>query len=84
MGVLPRPQMRILTLVEVTYLTWTDDNLLRHLVFNGVREDKPAQDVVRPIPHPGKVPAGNEREAAQGRAGWLDRLRLRGQQGSSG
>jgi ATP-dependent DNA ligase len=43
-----RPEM----VVEVTYLTWTDDNLLRHVVFNGVREDKPARDVVRPIPHP--------------------------------
>jgi bifunctional non-homologous end joining protein LigD len=47
--------------VEVTYLTWTDDNLLRHVVFDGVREDKPARDVVRPIPHPVKVPAGKER-----------------------
>ncbi len=42
---------------EVTYLAWTDDNLLRHVVFEGLREDKPARDVVRPIPHPEKVPA---------------------------
>jgi bifunctional non-homologous end joining protein LigD len=55
-----RPKM----VVEVTYLTWTDDNLLRHVVFDGVREDKPARDVVRPIPHPEKVPAKQEREAA--------------------
>src|SRR4051812_25938054 len=48
-----RPEM----VVEVTYLTWTDDNLLRHVVFDGVREEKPARDVIRPIPHPGKVPA---------------------------
>jgi bifunctional non-homologous end joining protein LigD len=41
---------------EVVYLTWTDDNLLRHVVFEGLREDKPARDVVRPIPHPEKVP----------------------------
>jgi bifunctional non-homologous end joining protein LigD len=47
-----RPEM----VVEVTYLTWTDDNLLRHVVFDRVREDKPARDVVRPIPHPGKLP----------------------------
>jgi DNA ligase D-like protein (predicted ligase) len=46
-----RPKM----VVEVTYLTWTDDNLLRHVVFDGVREDKPARDVVRPIPHPEKI-----------------------------
>src|SRR4051794_17130780 len=43
-----RPEM----VVEITYLTWTDDNLLRHVVFDGVREDKPALDVTRPIPHP--------------------------------
>ena|SRR5215216_498471 len=53
-----RPKM----VVEVTYLTWTDENLLRDVVFNGVREDKPARDVVRPIPHPAKVPARKERE----------------------
>src|SRR5215216_2526387 len=53
-----RPKM----VVEVTYLTWTDDNLLRHVVFEGVREDKPARNVVRPISHPEKVPARNERE----------------------
>jgi DNA ligase D-like protein (predicted ligase) len=53
-----RPKM----VVEVTYLTWTDDNLLRHVVFNGVREDKPARDVIRPVPHPGKVPARKKRE----------------------
>jgi bifunctional non-homologous end joining protein LigD len=47
--------------VEVTYLTWTDDNLLRHVVFDGVREDKPARDVVRPIPHPEKVEVRNRR-----------------------
>lgn len=41
-----RPEM----VVEVTYLTWTDDGLLRHVVFQGIREDKPARDVVRPIP----------------------------------
>src|SRR5437763_10473392 len=55
-----RPEM----VVEVTYLTWTDDNLLRHVVFNGVREDKPARDVVRPIPHPAKVPTHQDRVAS--------------------
>jgi DNA ligase D-like protein (predicted ligase) len=55
-----RPEM----VVEVTYLTWTDDNLLRHVVFNGVREDKPPRHVIRPIPHPGKVLAPQERQAA--------------------
>jgi ATP dependent DNA ligase C terminal region len=32
---------------EITYLTWTADNLLRHTVYLGLREDKPATDVRR-------------------------------------
>jgi ATP-dependent DNA ligase len=55
-----RPEM----VVEVTYLTWTDDHLLRHVVFHGVREDKPARDVIRPIPYPEMVDARKEREAS--------------------
>jgi bifunctional non-homologous end joining protein LigD len=38
--------------VEVTYLTWTEDNLLRQVSYQGQREDKPARQVVRPVPHP--------------------------------
>jgi bifunctional non-homologous end joining protein LigD len=38
--------------VEVTYLTWTMDNLLRQVVYAGLREDKPARNVRRPVPHP--------------------------------
>jgi ATP-dependent DNA ligase len=34
---------------EVTYLTWTGDNLLRHTVFIGLREDKPAKEVRKEI-----------------------------------
>ena len=37
---------------EVKYLTWTEDNLLRQVVYEGLREDKPSKDVRRPIPHP--------------------------------
>jgi hypothetical protein len=33
---------------EVKYLTWTDDNLLRQVVYEGLREDKPAIEVRRP------------------------------------
>lgn len=40
-----RPEM----VVEVTYLTWTEDNLLRQVSYEGLREDKHAWDVVRPI-----------------------------------
>jgi ATP-dependent DNA ligase len=32
---------------QITYLTWTANNLLRHTVYAGLREDKPASDVRR-------------------------------------
>jgi DNA ligase D-like protein (predicted ligase) len=32
---------------EVTYLTWASDGLLRHVVYEGLREDKVARDVRR-------------------------------------
>jgi DNA ligase D-like protein (predicted ligase) len=32
---------------EITYLTWTADNLLRHTVYVGLREDKPVEQVRR-------------------------------------
>ena len=38
--------------VEVTYLTWTEDSLLRQVSYQRQREDKPAKQVVRPVPHP--------------------------------
>ena len=43
-----RPEL----VAEVKYLTWTDDNLLRQVVYEGLREDKPATEVRRPMPHP--------------------------------
>jgi bifunctional non-homologous end joining protein LigD len=33
--------------VEVTYLTWTEDGLLRQVSYQGQREDKPARQVTR-------------------------------------
>jgi DNA ligase D-like protein (predicted ligase) len=42
-----RPQL----VVEVKFLAWTEDNLLRQVVYEGLREDKPAQDVRREVPH---------------------------------
>jgi DNA ligase D-like protein (predicted ligase) len=36
--------------LEITYLTWTADNLLRHTVYVGLREDKPADKVRREKP----------------------------------
>jgi DNA ligase D-like protein (predicted ligase) len=38
--------------VEVTFLTWTGGGLLRQVSYQGVREDKPAREVVRNPPEP--------------------------------
>src|ERR1700751_4420427 len=38
--------------VEVKYLTWTEDNMLRQVVYEGLREDKPAAEVRRAVPYP--------------------------------
>jgi ATP-dependent DNA ligase len=35
---------------EVSYLEWTDDGLLRQVVYQGLREDKPAREVRRDRP----------------------------------
>ena len=37
--------------VEVTYLTWTEDGLLRQVSYQGERQDKPARQVKRAAPH---------------------------------
>ena len=42
-----RPEL----VAEVKFLTWTEDNLLRQVVYEGLREDKPAREVRRPAPH---------------------------------
>jgi ATP-dependent DNA ligase len=36
---------------EVKYLAWTSDNLLRQVVYEGLREDKPASEVRRELPN---------------------------------
>jgi bifunctional non-homologous end joining protein LigD len=43
-----RPEL----VAEVKFLTWTEDNLLRQVVYEGLREDKPASEVRRPVPRP--------------------------------
>jgi len=42
-----RPEL----VVEVKFLTWTQDGLLRQVIYQGLREDKPAREVRRPVPH---------------------------------
>jgi ATP-dependent DNA ligase len=43
-----RPEL----VAEVKYLAWTGDNLLRQVVYEGLREDMPPTDVRRTVPHP--------------------------------
>jgi bifunctional non-homologous end joining protein LigD len=50
-----RPEL----IAEVKYLTWTDENLLRQVVYQGLREDKDPAEVRRPVP--------NEPSSASGR-----------------
>jgi DNA ligase D-like protein (predicted ligase) len=45
-----RPEM----VVEVTYVEWTPDGLLRHVVYLGERQDKLAIEVSRSRPHAGE------------------------------
>jgi ATP-dependent DNA ligase len=46
-----RPEM----VVEVSYVEWTPDGLLRHVVYLGEREDKLAAEVRRSPPHSGET-----------------------------
>jgi bifunctional non-homologous end joining protein LigD len=46
-----RPEL----VAEVKFLAWTEDNLLRQVVYEGLREDKPAAEVRRDVPHPKAV-----------------------------
>ena len=54
-----RPEL----VAEVKYLTWTDDNLLRQVVYEGLRMDKPAAEVRRATPYP--KPAESARPASR-------------------
>jgi ATP-dependent DNA ligase len=46
-----RPEM----VVEVSYVEWTPDRLLRHVVYLAEREDKLANEVRRSLPHVGEI-----------------------------
>ena len=52
-----RPEL----VVEVKYLTWTGDNLLRQVVYEGLREDQDPTDVQRPVPNQPPSAGGQSR-----------------------
>ncbi|HEY2000770.1 MAG TPA: DNA ligase D, partial [Acidobacteriaceae bacterium] len=58
-----KPQL----VAEVAFSTWTADNLVRQASFKGLREDKPAEEVVREKPT-GIPNARNARAVAKGRS----------------
>ena len=57
--------------VEVKYLAWSGDNLLRQVVYEGLREDKLAAEVRRPVAD--RKPAASARplpRLKRHRSGW--------------
>jgi DNA ligase D-like protein (predicted ligase) len=52
-----RPEL----VLEVKYLTWTDDNLLRQVAYEGMREDKAPSDVSRSVPNQASSANGQAR-----------------------
>jgi bifunctional non-homologous end joining protein LigD len=52
-----RPEL----VAEVKFLTWIDDHLLRQVVYEGLREDKPAAEIRRPC----RIRTGNSRRSGQ-------------------
>jgi ATP-dependent DNA ligase len=61
-----RPEL----VAEVKFLSWTDDNLLRQVVYEGLREDKPAAaEVRRPVPHPKPAAADGTATRSRDRRG---------------
>ncbi|GLQ80602.1 ATP-dependent DNA ligase [Mesorhizobium huakuii] len=48
---------------EVEFRSWTSDRIIRHASFQGLREDKPAEDVVQEKP---KAATGKDKPASSG------------------
>jgi ATP-dependent DNA ligase len=58
-----RPEL----VAEVKYLTWTEDNLLRQVVYEGLREDEDPAEVRRPVPHPESIASARPARRSQSR-----------------
>jgi bifunctional non-homologous end joining protein LigD len=64
---------------EVSFSEWTPDGRIRHAVFHGLRNDKPAAAITREEPVPAKAvakkaPARPARRASAGKDGSLPDL----------
>jgi hypothetical protein len=46
------PTAALIADAEGKFLTWTEDKFLRQVVYEGLREDKPAAEVRRDLRHP--------------------------------
>jgi hypothetical protein len=77
-----RPEL----VAEIKFLTWTDDNLLRQVVYEGLREDKPAAEVRRPVPYPKRTapqrPRKSKRRSTARAALRVKRKRHEGEHGA--
>ena len=58
-----RPEL----VAEVKFLSWTEDNLLRQVVYEGLREDKPAAEVRRAKPPPKPLEPPHAASRSKGR-----------------
>ncbi|RWA60718.1 DNA ligase D [Mesorhizobium sp.] len=53
---------------EVEFRSWTSDRIIRHASFQGLREDKPAEEVVQEKPKHADGKAGSETKSSSGKA----------------
>jgi ATP-dependent DNA ligase len=74
-----RPEL----VAEVKFLTWTNDNLLRQVVYEGLREDNPAAEFRRPVPHAKPIAAASVQRRPKQSSAPMNSIRL-GRQPMSG
>ena len=69
---------------QVRFGEWTADGRMRHPSFEGLREDKPAEEVVREMPTPDKSSPSRSREAVRTGEGPADEAAAAGSGGGRG